>query len=786
MIPRLYAAGTTSFTTEGLGALADTMSCVATTAVNGVPSLSMEYPIAGVHAAEIGERCIIVADRDRTRKAQPYMIKTVDKNTPGIMKIYAEHLAVCLLDGIGLEPYTASGITNAIAGLSTHATDPLPVTVSTQLSSSAAFNHAAPSTVKRALGGMEGSLLDTYGGEWDFNTLQAVLMPRTGTDNGVIIRWGKNLTELKVSIDWSGVYTGIYPFWRGQDGTVAQMTPPVYSLGTFDFTRVLMLDLSSEYQQQPAAADLLASAQAYAQTHNLTSPTFSWSVGFVELRGAAEYKDVALLEDVSLGDTVRIYLPDYGVNATARVVKETFDVLLGQFQKLEIGNVKANLATAITSQGAAAVAAVRAEASGLYNAIQEATEAITGNKGGYIVTVLNADGQPQELLIMDTPDITTATNVWRWNVSGLGFSSNGYAGPYATAITADGKIVADFITAGTLDASLINVINLVAHQLQATNGTNQLNINGYSLNIKDGADYRAWLPTTGNQQGSLFLYGGSRPNAAGAYNDQGTDATSFQSYINATGMMLGQDYQGKVTGTLSAKRVNLSNDGALYIYDGNGNVITRVTAANIGLNSGDIYSSVGNVIAYNGSFFAQDGTRTRAVMRGQSGNIQMYGSNGQERIGLYPAEPQIAMYNASGSRIGRWRPDLNYEGSVSANTAFTFTLEDGEAAMIMYTAASNVGDVDIKLLVNSSEADYSSYSYAGSSNNYVEKMIARSSYGTFVGWIACHNGIVEVYGSGRRGTSNVRGDVMLVFNQSSVSSLAFSAAGTVKVTHIAM
>ena len=65
------------------------------------------------------------------------------------------------------------------------------------------------------------------------------------------------------------------------------------------------------------------------------------------------------------------------------------------------------------------------------------------------------DGQPYELLILDKPRLEDAVNVWRWNVNGLGFSSNGYNGPYGTAITADGEIVADFITSGSLVANII-------------------------------------------------------------------------------------------------------------------------------------------------------------------------------------------------------------------------------------------------------------------------------------------------------------------------------------------
>lgn len=101
-------------------------------------------------------------------------------------------------------------------------------------------------------------------------------------------------------------------------------------------------------------------------------------------------------------------------------------------------------------------------------AIERATAYITGQNGGYIRNIYNNDIWTEQV-IMDTDDITTATKVWRWNLGGLGYSPNGYNGAYTTAITQGGEIVADFITAGTLDASKITVTNLDASAI--TTGT---------------------------------------------------------------------------------------------------------------------------------------------------------------------------------------------------------------------------------------------------------------------------------------------------------------------------
>lgn len=466
MIPRLYPAGTTAYATEGLGALADCISCETSTAINGVPELNIVYPIGGLHASDIEERCIIIADQDVNLRAQPYVVKVIDKATPGVLTIYGVHKAVDDVDNIALEPYEAASLQTAILGIPTHATETLPVTISTQLISNIPFTHAVPSSVKLALGGMDGSILDTYGGEWEFDGDQITLKSRLGSDNGVLIRYGKNLASLEVNADWTAVYSGIYPYWVDRDtGDVTQLTPPVVSLGTFPFSKTYTLDVSDEFEEEPTDAQLLASAQAFASANHLTAPRISWKVVMKELRASPEYASVSLLEAVALGDSVTIYYPDFGVDATARVVSERYDVIREQYSDLTIGSVRASLASTIVAQTEAVEKAVRTVEGSVAEAIKAATEAITGNTGGYVVTILNASGQPQELLVIDEPDYTTASNVWRWNASGLGFSSNGYAGPYETAMTADGKIVADMITAGTLDGSVIEAGTVYFNQL---------------------------------------------------------------------------------------------------------------------------------------------------------------------------------------------------------------------------------------------------------------------------------------------------------------------------------
>ena len=148
-----------------------------------------------------------------------------------------------------------------------------------------------------------------------------------------------------------------------------------------------------------------------------------------------------------------------GVNVKQKVVRTVYDTLLERYNEITLGTVEGSMTDTVVSieqQIADNERAVEGFPAKINAAITAATELITGQTGGYIVIRQDADtGYPYEILIMDYPDVDDAVNVWRWNLGGLGFSSNGVNGPYTTAITADGAIVADFITAGTIDANLL-------------------------------------------------------------------------------------------------------------------------------------------------------------------------------------------------------------------------------------------------------------------------------------------------------------------------------------------
>lgn len=486
-LPILYPSTETAFVTNGFGILSDALKCNVKEERNGMFELEMRYPITGVHYADIAQRSLITAKPNPVDDAQPFRVYRITKPMNGIVTVYAQHISYDL-DGIPAQPFTAPNAPAAMQALKTNAVTPCPFTFWTDKTTSATMTNDVPQSLRSLLGGVRGSVLDVYGGEYAFDRYMVRLYNARGADRGVSIRYGKNLTSLEQDENCAAVYTGVYPYWTDSDGNLMQLPEKIVNAqGTYDFVRILTLDLSSEWQEKPTVAQLRTRAERYISENNIGVPKVSLSINFVQLEQYEEYKHLALQERVSLCDTVNVEFPRLGVSATAKVYKTVYDVLRDRWESVELGDARTTLADTIASQGEKIADAQKQTKTFLQQAIDSATALITGNKGGYVILHSSTGSKdPDEILIMDTPDISTAKKVWRWNKAGLGYSSKGYNGPYALAMTQDGKIVADFITTGTLNAALATITNINASNINT--GTlnaslaNIININASNIN----------------------------------------------------------------------------------------------------------------------------------------------------------------------------------------------------------------------------------------------------------------------------------------------------------------
>lgn len=465
MIPILYEANEQDFTSNGLGRLSDAIACNVEEERNGSYELTMTYPITGIHFEDICLSRFVYAVPADGKSGQPFSIYFISKPINGIVEIHAEHISYRLTH-IPVSPFEAPTIGGALEGLVSHSAETNPFTFWTDKTTVADFSVNLPTSCRALLGGMQGSILDTFGGgEYEFDKYAVKLHSARGSDKGVVLRYGKNITDIRQEENIANTYTGVYPYWKGNDEnnteTIVELPEKVLHCAyadSFPYNRTLPLDLSSEWESKPTIVQLRAKASSYMTTNKIWEPSVSIDVSFVALWQTGEYSSFANLERVNLCDIVTVYFSKLGISAQAKVVKTNYNVLKNRYDSIELGDLRSTFA----SQLKADISSAYDEAvkdlptkSFLQRSVERATQLIQGGLGGYVVMTPNADGEPQEILIMDTDDIQTAVNVIRINRNGIGFSTDGYEGPFVSAWTIDGHFVADFIDTGNLNASLI-------------------------------------------------------------------------------------------------------------------------------------------------------------------------------------------------------------------------------------------------------------------------------------------------------------------------------------------
>lgn len=478
MIPILYSPTTTSFTTGGIGKLIDAGSCIVTEERNGSYELEMTYPITGHLYDEIKQRSIIFAKPSPAQSEQPFRVYRITKPLNKVVTIYAAHISYDL-SGIPVKNFTSQSVQAALTALTTSSVISNPFTFWSDKTNSGVMEIETPMPCRTILS----NILDAYGGEYEFDKYTVKLHSLRGFDNGVSIKYGKNLTDLEQDENCSNVYTGVLPYWTGNETTVSGSV--VNAPGTYDFTRILPVDFTSDFEEQPSTAQLDNAATNYISDNNIGIPEVNLTVSFVHLNQTEEYKNLGIFERVELGDTIKVEFAAMGVSSTARCVKTVYNTLLERYDNVELGEVKKGLADTISSQTSSIIDISKNSgvSSAVKAAIMAASEAITGQKGGSVILHDTRGGnKPNELLFLDNDDISQAQKVWRFNLSGFGYSSNGYEGPFTTAITRDGSIVADFITTGSMNAARVT-----AGILKSQNGRVQFDLTAGTLTIKDGA-----------------------------------------------------------------------------------------------------------------------------------------------------------------------------------------------------------------------------------------------------------------------------------------------------------
>lgn len=352
MIPILYEKNETSFASNGICRLQDCISCAVTEERNGIYELDFEYPVTGRNFNQIIPGRIIAVTHDDSGDVQPFDIVSYSKPISGVVTFHAVHISYRQTAMVAVGSNIQS-IADAFTMLGT-AEPENPFSYETDLSGSAFMASAdgIPKSVRAYLGGVEGSILDTWGGEYLWDRFTVKLLEARGQLRNVTIRYGLNLIDYNEDCDYSQSYVSAVPYWSGDDGAggTTVVIGDRTDSGAESFSGRLetaALDLTDKFEGKPTKAQLENLALTRMQDLNTELPERSITVDFVNLRDTSEYENFAPLERCLLCDSVRVVLPKYNVNATFKIVKTVWDVLGERYNELELGTLSTSLAEAL-------------------------------------------------------------------------------------------------------------------------------------------------------------------------------------------------------------------------------------------------------------------------------------------------------------------------------------------------------------------------------------------------------------------------------------------------------
>ena len=330
-------------TSNGLGHL-DPLRCTVTEELNGIFEAELEVLHNDRHFSDLHVGGILKMPVNDTDYDQLFRIYYISKEISQTCVVKCEHISYDL-SKVPVEPFSATGASLACSGLVSHSMVTNPFSMTTDITNTTStFTLDVPRSFRECLGGYEGSLLDTFRGEYKWDNLTVNYLARRGADNGVRISYGKNLTDFQQETNNAEVYTGVLGFATVDDTCYVGN---VYNKTTGN--KIKIVDFSSDYEsgQTPTTAELTTKAQTYATNNDIEVPSVNIKISFVPLYQTEEYKNIAPLERVSLGDTVHVYFEKLGVEASSRVVKTVWNVLLNKYDSVELGSTKANLNTVI-------------------------------------------------------------------------------------------------------------------------------------------------------------------------------------------------------------------------------------------------------------------------------------------------------------------------------------------------------------------------------------------------------------------------------------------------------
>lgn len=356
LVAILYKANETDFSNLGLGVLNEAISILITEERNGIFELEMKYPTTANRFKDLKLDRLIKVDANHKLKDQRFKIIRISKPMDGVVTVFAEHISYLSQD-LALKPSVSySGNANAALTIwKNNMVDAHPFTVYSDIATTGSGKWSIKDleNARQALGGISGSILDSYGGEYEFDNYDIRLYANRGRQSDMLIAYGRNLTELTQEETIDSTFTSIYPYTiTTENETDTILTLPEFFVdsqyvGNFARRKIMKVDFSQD--GVTTVEQLRAKANAYILANGIGIPKVNLKVKYIDLAKSLDYKDTQSIEEVNLCDWVTVYFENFDIQTNAKIIKVVWDEILDQYDSIEIGEARANLSNAVNT-----------------------------------------------------------------------------------------------------------------------------------------------------------------------------------------------------------------------------------------------------------------------------------------------------------------------------------------------------------------------------------------------------------------------------------------------------
>lgn len=348
--PILYKANETNFEHLGVSVLSDASKCYVSREKNGIYILEFDYPVNGKDVDKIKEGMYIKSDAGYRTKNQRFVISKITK-TQNEFKIYCQHISQvkttmnAIRPDITVTSVSAMGALRAWRDNLLDSREEFFVQSDIGTLNSTTWKVENIENARDALGGKAGSILDVWGGEYEFDNLNITLHKSMGIDNPTIIAYGKNLLDLEQEQSILETYTSVFPFKKYTDDnnreqliTLPEILLDSTHLNKFTHRRILKVDFSSD-ENLKTVEQLRSKAKSYIKNNNVGVPKTNLKINYQDLSKVEGVFDNPALEQIDLCDRLKVYYNELGIlNENAKVVKVIWDVILEENHEIEVGD----------------------------------------------------------------------------------------------------------------------------------------------------------------------------------------------------------------------------------------------------------------------------------------------------------------------------------------------------------------------------------------------------------------------------------------------------------------